>query len=318
MSLSISGALLIGLYRSLDLRLIGETFRGAHKAWLAVSVGVIVPITIMRALRFLWVAPRGTVPGVGEAVRLTLVASALNIFAPAKAGDLIKSFFVAKRGGTPGVAVAVIAYERLCDLFGLILWGLVGWLVAQPAGAPVPALIWPVIAAAGVACAVLIFSRRAAELFLTLLMHGLTHKRLEPLRKLAAGWPQLLGLLGHRRTGIALFSVLLWLVQLIQMWMFTVALGVEMPFMACASLSAVALMAGQIPFTVAGLGARDVALVVLLAGYMRPEEAAAMGILISTRNLLPTLAALPMMRPYLAVVVREARVWRRETERQGG
>ena len=62
-----------------------------------------------------------------------------------------------------------------------------------------------------------------------------------------------------------LFSLFLWLVHLTQIWMFTVALSVRMPFMVCASLSAVALMAGQLPFTFAGLGARDVALVVLLA-----------------------------------------------------
>lgn len=40
---------------------------------------------------------------------------------------------------------------------------------------------------------------------------------------------------------------------------------------------------------------------------MRPEAAAAMGILIATRGLLPPLAALPIMRPYLAIAIEEAR-----------
>jgi len=82
---------------------------------------------------------------------------------------------------------------------------------------------------------------------------------------------------------------------------------VGIPFTVCAGLSAIALMAGQLPFTLGGLGARDMALVVLLAGYMKPEAAAAMAILISTRSLLPPLAALPIMRPYLSVAVEEAR-----------
>lgn len=315
-SLSISGALLIGLYRSIDLRLVGETLRVAHRGWLVVSVGMIVPITVMRALRFLWVAPRGTVQGVGEATRLTLVAAALNTFAPAKAGDLVKSYFVAKAGGAAGVALAIIAYERLCDLFGLMFWGLVGWLVARPLAAGLSMTIWPLIGAATVVCAILIFSKRAADLWLAVMTGVLAHPKLRGLRNLAEGWPKLLGGLGSRRGAIPAFSLFLWLVHLVQMWMFTVALSVEMPFTVCASLSAIALMIGQLPFTVAGLGARDVALVVLLAGYMRPEEAAAMGILISTRGLLPTLAALPIMRPYLAVVAREARVWRAETERR--
>ena len=72
--------------------------------------------------------------------------------------------------------------------------------------------------------------------------------------------------------------------------------------MICASLSALALMAGQVPFTIAGLGTRDVALVVLLAGYMAPESAAAMGVLIATRGLLPPVFGAPIMRPYLESV----------------
>jgi hypothetical protein len=102
------------------------------------------------------------------------------------------------------------------------------------------------------------------------------------------------------------------------LWLFTVALGLGIPFTVSVSLSAVALMAGQLPFTFAGLGARDVALVVLLAGYTTPELAAAMGVLISSRGLLPPVMGLPIMRPYLASVVEDARVWRRRAAQVPG
>ena len=47
----------------------------------------------------------GCAARLGEAFKLTLVASALNVFVPAKAGDLIKSYFVATRSDTStGVA----------------------------------------------------------------------------------------------------------------------------------------------------------------------------------------------------------------------
>ncbi len=317
-SLAVSGALLIGLYRSMNMRLVGEALRGADRVWLVASLAMIVPITVLRAIRFRWVAPAGALRGVGEALRLTLVATALNAFVPAKAGDLIKSYFVATRGGTSaGVAVAVIVYERVCDLFGVIAWCMVGWLAGGALAAGIPPAIWPLLGALGVVCAALILSERAADLWRTLMVRALPHRKLRKVRDLAQGWPDLLRLLRGRRGGIALFSLFLWLVHLTQIWMFTVALSVNMPFMVCASLSAFALMAGQVPLTFAGLGARDVALVVLLAGYMAPEEAAALGILISTRNLLPPLAALPIMRPYLATLVQEARAWRMDVKRAG-
>jgi uncharacterized membrane protein YbhN (UPF0104 family) len=80
------------------------------------------------------------------------------------------------------------------------------------------------------------------------------------------------------------------------------------------SLSAVALMAGQIPFTIAGLGARDVLLVVLLGQYMSRESAAAMGVLISTRGLLPPLMGLGFLRSYLTSAVEDAQRWRQKAE----
>jgi uncharacterized protein (TIRG00374 family) len=302
----------------MDMRLVGEALRSADSVWLVISLGMIVPITVLRAIRFRWVAPAAALPGVGEALRLTLVASALNVFAPAKAGDLIKSYFVATRGATSaGVAVAIVVYERLCDLFGLIAVCMVGWLVGGPVAAGLPAAIWPLLGAMAVACAILILSERAAELWRAAMGRAWPRRKLRKLRELAEGWPDLLQALRGRRAGIALFSLLLWIVHLTQMWMFTVALSVRIPFTVCASLSAIALMAGQVPLTLAGLGARDVALVVLLAGYMTPEEAAAMGILVASRGLLPPLAALPIMRPYLAAVAHEARGWPREVERAG-
>jgi uncharacterized membrane protein YbhN (UPF0104 family) len=128
---------------------------------------------------------------------------------------------------------------------------------------------------------------------------------------LAHGWPELLRLLEQRRWWIVLLSAGLWLAHLGQIWLFTVALAADVPFWVSASLSAVALMAGQLPFTLAGIGARDLALVVLMSSYMAPETAAAMGILIATRGFVPALLGLPLTWPYLASMVGDARRWRR-------
>ena len=308
LSLGVSAALLVALYRSINIRLVGESLRRSDGAWLVISLGMIVPITVLRAVRFLWVAPVGAVSGLGEALRLTLVASALNVFVPGKAGDLIKSYFVRKRGGgSAGFAISIVVYERLCDVFGLVFWCLAGWLIARPVTTRVPAAVWPLLGTIGAVCAVLISSERVAGFSRVVVARALPHRKLRRLRNLAEGWPDLMLRLRGRRAGVALFSVFLWLVHVIQMWMFTLALSVHVPFTVCASLSALGLMAGQLPFTLGGLGARDMALVVLLAGYMTPEAAAAMAILVSTRSLLPPLAALPIMRPYLSAAVEEAR-----------
>lgn len=319
LSLLASALLLVVLYRSLNVHLIGQALLGADVRWLVISVGMILPITVLRALRFFWVTPRGALPGVAEALRLTLVASALNVFAPAKAGDLAKSYFVSKRSDTtPGVAIAIVVYERLCDLVGIIFWCVLGWLIGRPEVPGATAIFWPLLAVAGVICAVLILSERVALWIRRVVHDGLLPGKLRRLGQLIDGWPGLLGVLGGRRRWILSFSLALWLAHLVQIWMFTVALSVTVPFTICASLSAVALMAGQIPLTFAGLGTRDLALVVLLSRYMAPETAAALGVLISTRGLLPPLLGVPIMRPYVAMALDDARLVQAGSDPQPG
>lgn len=315
LSLAVSGTLLVILYRSLDFSLVAQALLRVDKTWLVISVGMILPITYLRAVRFYWVAPAGALPGTGEAFRLTLVASALNVVLPAKAGDLVKGYFVATRSSTSaGIAVAIVVYERLCDLFALLAWCLVGWVVGRPQIPGLPGAFWFVLGSVGAICFVLISSERAAEVVRAIATRALAGGRLRKLHALADGWPGLLRVLRGRRRWVVSYSLALWLTHLIQIWLFTFALSVDVPFTVSASLSAVALMAGQVPFTFAGLGVRDVVLVVLLAGYMTPESAAAMGVLISTRGLVPPLIGLFIVRPYLSSAVEDARRWRQKTE----
>jgi len=313
-SLVASGLLLGFLYSRLDVRLIAQALLRADRVWLAISIATILPITLLRAARFLWVAPAGALTGIGEALRLTLVASALNLFAPAKAGDLIKGYAVAKRSDTSaGVSLALVIYERLCDLFGLIFWCVLGWMIGRPTTAGLGPPFWTLLGVCGAGCAVLTLSDRAAMVLRTVVTRVRPGSRIGAMLALAQGWPDLLQLLRRRRRWIVLISLGLWLGHLFQIWLFTVALSTPVPFFVCASLSAVALMAGQVPFTLAGLGARDLALVLLMSPYMASESAAALGILIATRGLIPALIGMPFTWPYLSSVLGDVRLWRRGT-----
>lgn len=306
--IAISGTLIIALYRTMDLRLIAEILRGADLPWLVVSVLAILPITGIRALRFYWIAPPGALPGVLEALRLTLVSSALNLLLPAKAGDLAKSYFVAARTTTTaGVAVAAVVYERVCDVAALMCWCVLGWFVGRPIVPGLPWWFWPGLAVVGSICAVAVSSRRSAVAIRVLTGRLPAGGAFGTIRRLAEGWPDLLAALDGRRARVLTVSIALWGAHLLQIWLFTVALSLHVPLAVCASVSALVLMAGQAPLTVAGIGTRDAALVILLARYVTAEQAAAVGVLMLTRNVLPPLAGLPMIRPYVHAVLAEAR-----------
>jgi uncharacterized protein (TIRG00374 family) len=316
LGIAVSAALLTFLYRAIDLRLVGSTLRQADPLWLVFSVGFIAPLTAIRAWRFMLIVPPDARPGFGEAVRMTLVAGTFNMFMPAKTGDLVKSVVIARhRGATRSLAVAVVVWERLADLFALLLWSLVGILAGRtlfdlPSGWWIPIAVVCAIAGA------LVLTEKPTEMLLRPLgwirIKGRTPRLVAGVLEAARGWPELHRELGRRRTSLVLLSVGLWFLQLSQIWMFAVTLHVAVPFTTCVSLAAAALMAGQLPLTFGGIGARDLALVVLFADYASPETAAAMGLLTATRSFVPSLAGLFVMKPHLAAVVDAGRGWQRQ------
>jgi uncharacterized protein (TIRG00374 family) len=297
--LGVSLIILVATLMKLDLRQAG-TVLAAADPWLCVmSVSMIVVLTVLTAARFLWIAPPGSMPGLGEAVRLTLVASGLNLIVPAKLGDLAKSYFIVKRGNaSTGVAVSVIVMERLYDLLGLLTLCLLGWVTGNAKVDQVPDLVFWAFGGVWVLCAVLLSSQRLAELLFKVIKKILPSGRLSKVSQIAAGWPELLQITRGRRFALALFSIFLWLAHLVQLWLFTIAVRADVPFLPALTLSSLVLLAGLMPFTFAGIGVRETAFVVLFAKFMPPETALATSVLCTSRVLLPPLAAVPFLWSY--------------------
>ena len=296
------------LYRRLDLRAIIEVLSTSSPLWLLISVGMIIPITMANALRFRWVSTNDHDSdrkfSYLDAFGMTVVSIAMNLFLPAKLGDLTKSHFINKAQKVPvGVAVSVIVFERLCDAFAISSWCLLAWL----SGVAGDKLNVVVIPAVGLWClsAGFLFTGNLASKLLTKLQTFRFFRGREKLQSLAQGWPDLHRGLGPRGKWIVLFSIALWLLHLTQIWMFTVAVGASVPFAAGLALSPVVLLCGLVPFTLGGIGPRDAAVIYLFAAYMAPEPAAAVGLMMISRSLVPSLAAIPFVTRYLQAILPE-------------
>ena len=99
---------------------------------------------------------------------------------------------------------------------------------------------------------------------------------------------------------IAANSLFIWFLHLVQIWMFTIALNQHVPFLANLPLSPLAILAGLLPLTFAGVGTRDAALVFFYAPYMSAAAGAALGVLCTLRYVLPALLGLPFLGPAVA------------------
>ena len=87
-----------------------------------------------------------------------------------------------------------------------------------------------------------------------------------------------------------LLSLIIWAGHLGQMWLFVRAIGPAIPFVDNMAMATLAILVGLMPFTIAGIGTRDAAIVLLYGAWLRPGQAAVLGVLATSRYLLPALA----------------------------
>lgn len=299
LALLISLALLAFIWWQVDVAAIVGAVEAADPWWLLAGLATVVPLTLATAwrLKLLSRVPIGT----GAALRLILGASTLNLVLPSKLGDLAKGVALTGRHGvSAGFAAALVVMERSLDMAALLVWGVL-------------ALLWvgqsePLFLLAAAATGALL------ALLMVLLMPGQTGARVlgwiarrapgrvrQAIDGLASEWQSAVDRLWSGRgrgPAIAALSLAIWGGHLAQFWLFAQALG-EVPFLDNMAFATLAILAGLLPFTMAGVGTRDAAIVLLYAPYLSAGQGAVLGVLATMRYLLPAVAGLPFMGDYL-------------------
>jgi glycosyltransferase 2 family protein len=307
-SLAISLVFLGVLYWTLDLRGLGRVFAQAHPGLLAVSVLAILPIKLLQAWRLKRLVPRPAAFPYRFALRLIFLADVMNIVLPSKTGDLAKSWFMKGRGELSGsLALSLVVFEKACDVLALLAWCAVGLLWLPEKSQPMQLLTWGVLGA--LAAGLLALGSRGFARLLFSSARALLPRRFEERAvRLAAAWQEVrehFRTQPRRAAEIALLSLLLWWVQFQQVWLFILAVRAWTPPLANLALAPLAILAGLVPLTFAGLGTRDAALIALYRPWLAAPAAAAVGLLTTTRYVVPALLGLPLFRHSLELAPEE-------------
>jgi len=298
LSLMISLGLLALLYWKIDFSKVVPVFQHSSLTWLAISLGMVVPLTMCTAWRLCQLMPKGMPLKFGEANRLILLASVLNLVLPSKMGDVAKAAFMAERGHLKGsLALALVVFEKACDMASLLAWCVFG-LCLYPRKDAFFWLMTAGVTTGFIGIALLIGSRGFAEFFFRMMEKYLPKKAAGKVAKLHESWTAMHSYFWQDKgnlVALALTSIVIWFLHLVQIWLFTIALCVTVPFLANLALSPLAILAGLMPLTFAGVGTRDAALVLLYRPYMSEADALALGILCTMRYVLPAMGGLPFI-----------------------
>ena len=90
-------------------------------------------------------------------------------------------------------------------------------------------------------------------------------------------------------------SILVWILHLLQFYLFFPALNQPVPIGPSMALLPLAILAGMLPFTIGGMGTRDTAILILFASYAEPSILAGVGLLCSLRHWVDSLMGVPFL-----------------------
>ena len=297
-SIAVSVAILLIIYSKIDFEGLLEVFQKSNGWWMTVSLGMVIPITMFTSWRLQQLMPHGTRLGFIEANRLILGASVLNMVLPSKMGDIAKAYFMRERGYLSGsLSLSLVIFEKACDMLSLLLWCVLGlFLYPQK-----DELFWAMTVAVTVGLIfglLLLGSRSFTQIFFRLAFRISPKKLTKKFRNFEESWGEMQNYFWRDRKqllSIAATSIFTWFLHLLQIWLFILALNAWAPFLANLALSPLAILAGLLPLTFAGVGTRDAALIFFYQPYFAAPTGAALGLLCTSRYFLPAVIGLPFL-----------------------
>lgn len=300
-SIGISLAILAILYATIDRAAILDALEKTDPLMLALSMVLLVLLILLSAYRLHLLARYGGLElTTAASIQSTFAANALNMILPGKMGDLLKAVMMADdRPERLPKALALGVWEKLSDMAFMFLTAALplALLGDEPLGAIG-------LAAVGLAALAALAVPRIGALPL-----GMIGK----LRPLATSWTKVLTSLRSRPAGLAVVLLLTATIcfgHLVQIALMAAALGVSGSLELWSILIAllpVAIVAGLVPLTFAGVGVRDAALVLLLSPYIGAPTAAALGVLFWLRYLVPGLLGSPLLPRFIGLIQARAR-----------
>ena len=304
-SIAVSVAILLIIYAKIDFPGLLDVFRHCDPTWMAISLGMLIPITMFTSGRLQQLMPEQKSLGFMEANRLILGASVLNMVLPSKMGDIAKAYFMRERGHLDGsLSLSLVVFEKACDMLSLLFWCAFG-LILYPAKDGLFWLMTGVVAVGLILGLLLLGSRQFAQGFFGMGQKLAPKKLSQKLNNLQISWGEMHDYFWSDKGQLlkmAGSSIFIWFLHLLQIWLFILALQAWVPFLTNLALSPLAILAGLLPLTFAGVGTRDAALIFFYQPYFDAPTGAALGLLCTSRYFLQALVGLPFLGQMMGAV----------------
>lgn len=237
---------------------------GSDPGWLAAGAGCALLATAFSATRLFFVLIAGNERVVwSRCWRAVWASVALNVFLPARGGDLVKAIFLTEKRERFAPLTALIVIERLLDLgmLGLIALSCAMWQGRHELAVPAAGVV-------GLALGIFTAGLVAPGILQRVRALGRVASALRAVRRRpdAVACAALAALVQWLNVNLLLLT-LLW------------ATRMEVGVIEALSVTPLAILVGLLPLSISGIGTRDVALAAMLCPPHSEPAAIAAGVL---------------------------------------
>jgi len=295
-SLFISLAVMAVIFFKIDRSAFVEHLASLNLYWMAVAFLFFIPQIALTAWRWKWMIRHDRAATYAESLRLILATSSLNVFMPSKLGDLCKAYYLAKSKQLDWKrGLNQVLFERFLDLWALCWMGSLGVIAAKLFSG----LGYAVFAVTGGLTLLLwlIFQLPMRYFKLPFIPQKISEK-LESFFCDAHDYVDRLK--KNKWEFVILFSssLLLWGLHVVQFYFAGLAIQASLSIGQIFCYIPIGILIGLLPFTVAGIGTRDAALIYLLMPFEVSSKIVFLGLFATVRYLVPGLAGIPFIHQF--------------------
>lgn len=302
LALIVSATLLFVLVASVDQRQLLSYLGEVRPNWFVLGMFLFIPQVLTIAMRWKFMCRRLAPLDLRESGRQILASNSLNLLLPSKLGDLIKGVIIFRQGKCSlSQGMGLVVFEKLLDLAALAAWMIIGWMLVPRTDIWILALLALGIAVVGAVTVTFFRPNNGKSGDGGKETKGLVAK----LKRIWTSGPEIRAFAAkNSKESLTLLgaSLGIWALHLAQITCFFWALGASMSAFEVFARMPIAIFAGLLPLTIAGVGVRDWALVSIFAGPADPRAMlVGVGFLVSLRYIVPAAAGLFFANRYLGM-----------------
>jgi uncharacterized protein (TIRG00374 family) len=234
-----------------------------------------IPMITVKAVRWrILLHCYGIELGFRDSVSMYATGIVFSAVTPGRVGDMVKILMLIKRGCSAGKAIACNILDRLFDVTLIVITGYAGmWYFSGQFGAHLHVVNIVIVVVVGLLVVFVLKRHLIKKMAIKLVPAQYQPAAKESWNEIVGGfWRNPVG----RLLSLGLWTVLFWCVWFCAMYLCAMALGLDVSFTYMGACAVIAMLFSLLPITVAGIGTRDAAFILLLGqiGIERQESLA--------------------------------------------